>query len=634
MCGICGIIYKDKARAIDSSMLTAMRDLLSHRGPDQAGNFIGQNAGLGARRLSIIDIKGGNQPIHNEDKTLWIVFNGEIYNHRALRESLEKQGHVFYTRSDTEAILHLYEQYNTGCLDKLSGMFAVAIWDSRRKTLFLARDRLGIKPLYYADKQGDLVFASELKSILKTDMVSRDIDSRALECYFTYGYIPAPYSIFKDVHKLPPAHFLLWQEGQLQIGRYWNLDYRDKLDLSEEETCLRLEEFISEAVGSHLESEVPLGAFLSGGIDSSTVTSFMKEHSRLPVKTFSLGFDVKTHDELNYAALVSEHLGIDNKRFITTARNAAILPKLIWHLDEPFADTSIIPTYLLSKLTREYVTVALSGDGGDELFAGYSWMSKYWLSDYFSRLTPAFLRTALGELFIRNKPFCQYQAGCFNKLKRLILDANSSLEEGFLRRTTFDRGIMEMVLVSRDKSFDARDIQREYFRKARVKDPREAMLYVDTMMYLPEVCLFKVDRMSMANSLEVRVPILDHKLVEFAARIPFELKLKGGTTKFILKQTMRNRLPSRTLRKRKWGFTIPVDSWLREDLSTFSDNLLFDKKTQNRGFFNPAAVKEIIEKQKSGRFNLGYLIWSLLIFEIWARLYLDKNNLEPPVPSL
>jgi asparagine synthase (glutamine-hydrolysing) len=630
MCGICGIIYKDREKVVDNALLTGMRDLLLHRGPDDAGNFIYKNVGLGARRLSIIDIGQGHQPIHNEDKTAWIVFNGEIYNYAALRESLLQQNHIFYTHSDTEVILHLYEEYNSNCLAKLRGMFAFAIWNCRTKTLFLARDRLGIKPLYYAYKDGNLIFSSELKSILTTNLVNTDIDNEALSCYFSYGYIPSPYSIFKEIRKLPPANFLLWHEGALQIYKYWDLDYRDKLSISETDISLRLEELLNEIVSSHLESEVPLGAFLSGGMDSSTVVSFMKDNSKIPVKTFSIGFDIKSHNELNYADTVSQYLGVENKKFITTAKAIDILFKLIWHLDEPFADTSIIPTYLLCKLTKDYVTVALSGDGGDEIFGGYSWMSRYYISSYFNQLIPEFLRGVLNKLFIRDKSTIQYRTGYFNKLKRLNLDANLSLEDGFLRRTTFDRGIMNRILIHNNKDFDPCDIQRSYFAKAKVKDTIEKMLYVDTMMYLPEVCLFKVDRMSMANSLEVRVPLLDHKLVEFVAKIPFGLKLKGSTSKYILKKTMAKRLPYETLHKPKRGFSIPVDSWLRQDLQAFATNLLLENKTKNRGFFNSAAVKEVLEKHKSGSFNLGYVIWALLVFEIWARTYLDKNNFQTP----
>ncbi len=613
-----------------------MREALFHRGPDDHGSYLKGNVGLAMQRLSIIDLAGGHQPIHNEDQTVWVVFNGEIYNFQELRKELIGKGHHFSTRSDTEVIVHLYEESGVDCVKRLRGMFAFALWDTRRKTLLLARDRLGIKPLYYYHRNGCFLFASEIKALIQHPAVERQVSMRGLDCYFTYGYIPAPETIFKDIYKLSPAATLSLQQGHVSKQKYWDLDYTDTLQGDPEELSQELLERLRDSVRRHLVSDVSVGAFLSGGVDSSAMVALMREEADRPIKTFSLGYRGKG-DELGYARLVSKHLETEHHEFIVSPDMTELLPELVWHQDEPLFDNSILPTFLVSKLAREHVKVALSGDGGDELFGGYEWTRRYQFIRYYNQL-PGGIRTILQKLLLRDGHEPAYRSDFTSKLKRFISDTTLSLEEGFARRTTNSGQFRQQLYSEETKKaldrYDALTLQSECFTRASVQDERDKMLYVDSMLYLPDDCLFKVDRMSMANSLEVRVPFLDHEFVEFTSRLPFSVKVSGLTTKRILKKALASRLPSTVFSQRKQGFTIPIADWLRGELGDLVEKIILQDRAQERGFFNPDCLRWMLESHRSHRYNLSYQIWAVFIFEIWARLYLDRTDLTKPEATL
>ena len=636
MCGICGIILDQEFKEADFKSLQSMREAMSHRGPDDHGSYLKGHVGLAMQRLSIIDLAGGHQPIHNEDQTVWVVFNGEIYNFQELRKELIGKGHHFYTGSDTEVIVHLYEEYSDECVQRLRGMFAFALWDTRRKTLLLARDRLGIKPLYYYHRNGCFLFASEIKALIQHPAVERQVSMRGLDCYFTYGYIPAPETIFQDIYKLSPASTLTLHQGNVSKQKYWNLHYTDKLEGDPDELSKELLERLRDSVRRHLISDVSLGAFLSGGVDSSVIVTLMREEMDRPIKTFTLGYRGKG-SELDYARLVSKHLETDHHELIVSPEMTELLPELVWHQDEPLFDNSILPTFLVSKLAKEHVKVALSGDGGDELFGGYEWTRRYQFIRYYNQL-PGGIRTIIRKLLLRDGQEAAYRSDFPSKLRRFISDTTLSLEEGFARRTTNSGPFRQQLYSEKTKmaldNYDALTLQSECFSQASVQDEREKMLYVDSMLFLPDDCLFKVDRMSMANSLEVRVPFLDHEFVEFTSRIPFSLKVSGLTTKRILKKAFASRLPSTILSQRKQGFTIPIADWLRGELGHLVEKIILHDKAKKRGLFNSDCLRWMLESHRSHRYNLSYQIWAVFIFEVWARLYLDRRDLTKPEASL
>ncbi|MBI3088124.1 MAG: asparagine synthase (glutamine-hydrolyzing) [Candidatus Omnitrophica bacterium] len=570
MCGICGVVLDEEWAAVDAAPLRRMNEALVHRGPDDEGMWCGGPAGLAMRRLSIIDVAGGHQPISNEDRTVWVVFNGEIYNFQELRTTLAAQGHRFSTQTDTEVLVHLYEQEGMGFVKRLRGMFAFALWDVARRKLVLARDRLGIKPLYYTHQHGHFVFASELKALLQHPVVERRLSLEGVDSYVTYGYIPAPRTPFAEIHKLPPATILTVQAGRVSQERYWGLSYTEKLTVTFEEAAQGFVERLREAVQQHLISDVPLGAFLSGGMDSSVMVALMSEVSRRPVKTFSIGYE-GGGDELRYARMVAKRFGTDHHEFVARPNLAEMLPELVWWQDEPFFDNSMLPTYAVARFARPHVTVALSGDGGDELLGGYEWTRRYQMVRMLNRV-PVALREGLRSALLGKAFVPGYESDRLSRVKRLLYDSTCSLEEGFARRTTasaaFRAQLYTEELKQRLAGYEARQIQTAVFAEAQVSDAREAMLYVDTMLFLPDDCLFKVDRMSMANALEVRVPFLDHEVVEYASQLPFAYKVAGLTTKRLLKHAMRGTLPPAVLRQRKQGFTLPIARWLRGELGT------------------------------------------------------------------
>jgi len=643
MCGVCGfVVEKGKGAADWSHVLDEMTRVLAHRGPDRDGHYYSKRGdtiiGLGHRRLSIIDLsEKADQPMGNEDGSVQVVFNGEIYNYQDLTKDLKRRGHIFRSQSDTEVIVHLYEDLGENCISNLDGMFAFALWDDKNARLLLARDRLGIKPIFYSFSGGAFCFASEIKALLRVPWVSREIDLEALDAFITYGYIPGSKTIFKSIKKLPPASYLTFENRQISIRPYWSIQYEPKNSLSPEELNEKLLDLFTKSIERHLISDVPLGAFLSGGVDSSIVVAMMTQVMGTKVETFSLGYGSGGEDELAYAALVARHCGTHHHEFRVDPGMTEILPQLLWYLDEPFFDNSIIPTYYISKLARDNVKVILSGDGGDEIFGGYEWTRRHQYAVAYG-MVPGLIRAWLKKLDRGIHPEDDYGKGFLSKAQRFFNDLNADVETGFIRRTTVSHPFRQMfysqALINELGGFDATDHQRRLFSEPRVTDEREKMLYADTKSYLPDDCLFKVDRMSMAHGLEVRVPFLDRGLVEFASRIPFEYKIRGFTSKYILKKTFAPYLPREILKQRKQGFTIPISAWLRGDLGDLASRILLSDSLRKRDLFEEKRLKWMLEAHRNGRQELGHRIWSLVVFEIWARLYLDEEIDSAPNLSL
>ena len=624
MCGIVGIVYPEGKGSVDVGILRLMNSTLTHRGPDDEGYWVHQNVGLGMRRLSIIDLEGGHQPLSNEDGSVWTIFNGEIYNFHELQRELIQKGHRFQTRSDTEVIVHLYEEEGENFVKRLRGMFAIAVWDSRRQKCLLYRDRVGIKPLHYWFHNGTLLFASEIKAILEYPEVGRELSLSALSDYLSLLYIPTPKTIYQEISKLPAGHFLRYSGGEVQIGAYWDFEYQEQQGIREEEWAERLREALSESVKLHLISDVPLGAFLSGGIDSSTVVACMSRLNSSPVKTYSIGFHDNHFNELPYAKTVARHFGTDHHETVVEVDAFGLLPKIISGFDEPFADSSAIPTYLVSEFARREVKVALSGDGGDELFAGYLWTRKeMWLEKY--RKLPVSFRKSLENLFLKENYRPLREKSFWSLVERFLYDANLPPEQSFARRTTcFQPWMKESLFQSwvRDELEEDGNLGRirDLFSRHSTQSVMEKFLYLDSKIYLPDDLLTKVDRMSMLHSLEVRVPLLDHRLIELVGSIPFSMKLKNRTTKYILKQSMKNVLPSQTLRQRKQGFSIPLQRWFRYELSDFSRKLLLEEKSSTCRFFNPKYVEWLLAEHRNGRQRFGAQLYTLVVFELWHRL--------------
>lgn len=635
MCGICGKININNINTNDD-LLRRMCAALKHRGPDDEGIYIPElknknskiKIGLGHRRLSIIDLsEAGHQPMSNEDGSVWIVFNGEIYNYPELREILEKKGHKFKSSTDTEAILHLYEEKGQDCLHDLRGMFAFAIWDEGQEKLFLARDRLGKKPLFYHFKNGSLSFASELNALLQDAAISRDIDLASIDDFLNYQYIPAPFTIFKEAKKLPPAHFLIWKDSRIKIERYWSLDYSKKLSLKESGYCERILELLEESTRIRMISDVPLGAFLSGGIDSSAVVAMMARLSGRQVKTFSISFQEKSFNEAPFARMVSARFGTQHREFVVKADALSILPELITHFGEPYADSSAIPTYYLSKMVREDVTVALNGDGADESFGGYE---RYVADKIAARCRPAFVLfdKLLGRV-VRSIPETINKKDTANRAKRFLSAAAQAGQERYPKlMSLFDsaqraRIYSEGMKAELKSAGRANAILNEYMA-CNSGSPTDSALFADLMTYMPGDLLPKVDITSMANSLEARSPFLDHKFLEFSAQIPHSLKINGLVTKYILKKALKDVLPAEILKRRKMGFAVPVGKWFRNELKNYAYQVLTSAQSANRGYFDKGAVKAVLDEHCRGNVNNGARIWCLLNLELWHRAFVDR----------
>jgi len=624
MCGIVGIVRNDAA-PIDRDLLARMNEAIRHRGPDDDGFHLNDRVGLAMRRLSIIDLKSGQQPIHNQDRTAWIVFNGEIYNYLELRKHLEELGHEFYTDSDTEAIVHAYDQYGTECPKYLRGMFAFAIWDERNKSLFLARDRVGKKPLLYAQVGNQLIFASEFSALLLHPDVSRDVDYEAIHHYLSFICVPAPFTAYRAVRKLEPGHWLLWKNGETRIERYWQLDFSNKSRLSEEAAGERVVELLREAVRIRLMSEVPLGAFLSGGIDSSAVVALMAQESSERVKTFSIGFDEQDFSELHHARRVAERVGADHHEFIVRPNAMEILPTLVEHYGEPFADSSAIPSYYVSRETRQYVTVALNGDGGDECFAGYERYAAMNLAQRYTAV-PAIVREGVIGNVLRAIP--GERPVLLRRAKRFAAAASMTPIDRYLRWVSaFTEGAKSDLYSEAFKQTVAgrhsADILKPWFAKANGAGIVDATLLTDTMTYLPNDLLVKMDIASMAVSLEARSPFLDHHLMEFAAGLPEKFKLRGLTTKYLLKRVLKDLVPQENLTRSKMGFGVPIGHWFRGAMQPFLRQTLLSEKALGRGLFKPEAVRAIIDQHVAHKQDHSHRLWSLLMLELWFDRFID-----------
>ncbi len=622
MCGISGIFEFGAQRPVQRELVHRMNSSLRHRGPDDEGIYVDKGIGLGHRRLSIIDVEGGHQPISNEDGTIWVLLNGEIYNYSDLSRDLRDRGHRFSTRSDTEAIVHLYEEYGDACFSHLRGMFAIAIWDSKQRRLVLARDRVGKKPLYYYADHERLLFGSELKAILAVPGVGLSMDPLAVSDYFSLGYIPAPKTIYREVRKVLPAHYIVATPHGLTNVEYWRLSFNEVSTRSEQEWSEIIREQLREATRIRLMSEVPIGAFLSGGVDSSSIVALMSQLMDRPVTTCSIGFSVPEFDESEYARQVASLFKTDHHEDIVEPKALDVVDKLVWHYDEPFADSSAIPTYYVSKAARQYVTVALGGDGGDENFAGY----RRYLFDYrenrVREMVPEVLRrqlfAPLGKYYpglawaprvVRAKATCQ-------SLARTPL-------EGYFNSVSIFRPDEKRRLLSDDfchalSGYDSLNVLQRYYDESDTTDPLSRIQYVDIKTYLPDDILTKVDRASMAVSLELRAPILDHNVMETVASMPRNLKLRGSVGKYIFKKSFQNILPDNILYRAKRGFAVPLSRWLRQELKDVAYETILGS---DDGILDRQYLSGIWKQHQSGSFDRSAYLWSILMFRKWQEVF-------------
>ncbi len=638
MCGIAGGVWTSESAPLEPVVLKRMLDVIRHRGPDDSGTYFSQPANvdcaLGHRRLSIIDLGGGHQPLSNEDETVWIAFNGEIYNYRELRTELVKKGHQFKTDSDTEVIVHLYEEHGDACVQHLCGMFAFAIWDENRERLLLARDRLGQKPLFYRHDNGRLLFASELKAILQVPGIERKVDRRAIDQYMTYQYVPYPNSILQGFRKLPPAHLAVFEAGKVTVSRYWQAPYEPTETaplptLSADEWKRRLRETLTEAVRLRMRSDVPIGSFLSGGVDSTIISGLMQSLSEKPIHTFSMGFPVKEFDERAYAREAAAHLGTNHHEFVVEPSALETLPKLIWHYDEPFSDSSSIPTMYLSDVTRQVVTVGLSGDGGDELFAGYS---RYQAVDLAGKTDwlPQPIRSIFGWNLWQQIPTSTKQRAFGRRLKRFIGALGQPPEKRYLRWIgIFDQESRNDLYTSEFRKsldgFDSSDFIRAMYEECPSRDFVTRTTSADVVSYLPCDILKKVDIASMCYSLEVRSPFLDHRVVELAAQMPIELKYRQGLGKRILVETFADLIPESIQKRNKMGFGVPIDHWFRNELKPLVQDSLLSERCFDRGYFKPEALQKMVDDHMNGRWDHSYRMWNLICLEHWHRIFIDGD---------
>ncbi len=645
MCGIAGSC-NFSAKKIDPNLIKRMTSTLAHRGPDDQGIFLSSHihpkasaqAALGHRRLSIIDLNTGHQPMSNEDGSIWIAYNGEIYNFLILREDLIKKGHQFKTKSDTEVILHLYEDDDIECVEKLRGMFAFAIWDCKKERLFLARDRVGKKPLVYHYDGVNFSFASEMKALLQNP-INRDVDHNAINYFLTYGYVPSPQSILKSVKKLPPAHVLTLDKNGIKSYRYWRITYK-KRDISFEQSKEQFDQILSEAVKLRLISDVPLGVFLSGGLDSSIVAAIMSKYSTSAVKTFTIGFEEQDYSEVEYARSVASRYNTEHHEFIVKPNAFEVLNKLVWHYNEPFGDSSCIPTYYVSKLTREFVTVALNGDGGDESLAGYERYRGLRVGKYFMHIPRPVIEFML-TLFKVDKGLLYKMAGGLMQI--FNIRATPRYVEGLLvglknHSNEWRRYISWVSQFQEDQraslytgsfkskiSSDAHEYILKLSELSTLKDSSEKAMEIDINSYLPEDLLVKMDIAAMANSLEARSPFLDHHVMEFVASLPMSYKLHFMSPKHILKESLGHLLPKEILKRKKMGFGVPVDKWFKNELKDFTHETLLDKRSIDRGYFNKEYIKSILDEHCAGGLNHGARIWNLLNLEIWHQTFIDQE---------
>ena len=666
MCGITGTSWTTREKNVSPQVLRSMTRVLSHRGPDDAGGYHSDlpqksflfdhesqwaeytpgsetGAALGHRRLSIIDLGTGHQPLCNEDGTVWIAFNGEIYNYQELRSELIQQGHQFKTESDTEVIVHLYEEQGTACVERLRGMFAFGIWDERRQRLFLARDRMGQKPLFYREEPGRLSFASELKSLLQLPQASREVDPHAIDLFLAYQYVPHPWSILKGYQKLPPAHRAIYERGELTVERYWTPPYQDPqshTDLpfqSPPEWSKALRQTLTDSVRIRMRSDVPLGAFLSGGIDSTIIAGLMQSMSERPVHTFSIGFPVKQFDERSSAREAAAMLGPEHHEYVVEPAALEMLPRLAWHYDEPFADSSAIPTMYLSQVTRQEVTVSLSGDGGDELFAGYDRYRAVALSQWFDRL-PGIVKKMMTASIWQKLPASVEQKSFRRRVKRFLAGLAVPPERRYLKWVGIFDTERRLEMYTPDfreqlQSFDADQFLLDAYQLCPDRDFVTRTTATDVLTYLPCDILTKVDIASMAHSLECRSPFLDHHVAELAAVMPLNLKMHKGRGKQILVDTFADLLPESIQTRKKMGFGVPLNHWFRNELKPLLYDVLLDQRAIDRQIFNKAAVEQLISEHQNQQWDHSARLWSLLVLEMWFRTFIDPAAIPDHFPE-
>ncbi len=637
MCGICGAAWTQPSRELSDGSLSSMIARLEHRGPDDSGSYLDEGVALGFRRLAIVDVAGAHQPLSNENGTVWTVFNGEIYNFPALRHRLEAKGHTLRSRGDTEVLVHLYEDEGPSFFKLLRGMFAIALWDSAKQTLVLGRDRLGQKPLVYRIDPDRISFASEMKALLALPEgdLPRVVDPRSVDQYLTYGYVPHPHTILQGVYKLPPAHFAVWSGGTMAMDRYWEPDWDRQVDRPEAEDVEALRQTLISAVTEQMIADVPVGAFLSGGIDSTIIVGLMQKVSSRPVRTFSIGFDDPAFDESSYAEMAAAHLGTEHHSFRVKPEAWATIPKLAGQFDEPFADSSALPTWFVSEETRKEVTVALTGDAGDELFAGYDRYRAVAIATLLDRL-PEGARNTLAGPVARSIPASSRAKTPLRRVRRLLEGIAEAPEVRYLRwMTVFDEparlGLYTSEFDDRLASAGGADpakLLAEALDVAPSRDPVTRATIADLLMYLPNDLLVKVDLASMAHSLECRAPFLDHRVVELALAMPVErkLRLRGGRSKVVLKEAFADLLPPAIRTRPKMGFGVPIDRWFRNELKDELRAVLLDPVALGRGLFREEAVAALIDDHQSGRKDHAYRLWALLMLELWFRTYLDAGT--------
>ena len=636
MCGIAGQVWHDSTRSVDSVLLRRMSGVLRHRGPDDEGLWIGEGVGLAHRRLSIIDLSPrGHQPLANEDGSVQVVFNGEIYGFESIRDQLIARGHTFHSESDTEILVHLWEDEGPAMVARLTGMFAFAIWDTRSRTLFAARDRLGKKPFFYRFDERGLAFASEPRALFVDRQVRAEADPHALGDYLTFGYVPGAASAFKGLHKLPPAHTLLLHDSKLTVERYWSIHYRPKLVRPAAELLEELDNLIDDAVRIRMRSDVPLGALLSGGIDSSLVVAHMVRAGMGRIRTFSIGFEEQAYDESPHAAAVARHLGTEHHELIVRPDAAAMLPRIVWHHGEPFADSSALPTFLLAEMTRNSVTVALGGDGGDESFAGYD---RYLMARVAGLvdILPRGLRAAVARVAAGLVPQGAAPKSLPYRARRFLEVLARSPVRRYAAWIAFFDAEAKQDLCTPEflESLGGRDSLDQLDALVAASDGSnlvERLQHADAAMYLPDDLLVKVDNASMAHSLEVRSPLLDHRIVEFAAALPSGMKLHWLTKKLALRKLLRGVLPDAIIDRPKMGFGVPIDHWLRHELRDFAYDTLLSAQALGRGYYRGERVRQMLDRHVSNEKADHYRIWNLLMLELWHREFIDGEvSLEPP----
>jgi len=620
MCGICGIIDR-RSGVLSDRVVRAMADKMTHRGPDDAGVYHDKaalpEAVLGHRRLSIIDLSvRGHQPMPNEDGTVWIVLNGEIYNYKELKSGLEEKGHKFTSNTDTETVIHLYEEYGEECVKHLRGMFAFALWDTKKKMLMAARDRVGKKPLIYYRDENTFCFASEFASLLESGVIKSDINHEAIRCYLTFGYIPAPLTAYRNVLKLPPAHILIFRDNKVTVKRYWQLDYYNKIEITEEDAAGEVLRLLKEAVKIRLYSDVPIGAFLSGGIDSSAVVGLMSELAEKRVKTFSIGFEDKAYNELAYAKKIAERFDTEHHELIVKPDAIGILPLLAERYGEPYADSSCIPTYYVCRETKRFVTVALNGDGGDESFAGYERYQAMLASEIYGKL-PGSIKKSM-EFFVNAMPDSINSKNKIRRIKRFFEGVNLPAAERYVRWLGIFDG---------DTKDDPARFVRPYISDENIRGFLDRFLAADVSLYLPDDLLVKVDIASMANSLEARSPFLDHKLMEFAASLPPQYKMKNFVKKYILKKALKDLIPGENLHRKKMGFGLPVGAWFRGEIRDFMRDTIISKSSFSKRYFKEGVLGKMIEDHLRKRKDYARQLWTLFMLELWHQRFVGKNNL-------